>query len=125
MYAIRSYYVNEMENFVLPECENEQCSRNSWMLLQIIKDRLKKKWNLYETSVKLSASFFYLNFPSDIGRTEEVIDMIDSALQRASDMKEEDIIFAADYVKTREEHIDELLEKQKELEAVKVRNNFV
>jgi len=111
----------EMNEFVMEICESEHCSENSWILLQILKERMKKRWNVQDHSTLFHAVYFCINFPADIRRTEEVIDMIDSALSRTAFLPEEEIIFASEYVKTREEHIDELMEKQHELEAVRAK----
>lgn len=101
--------------------KNQDVSNNARMVLQALIERFDHSWHINEEKIRLTTCICCISYPEDVKRTEEIMDMIDSALVKARDMGAGTIIYTAEYIKTREEHIDELIKKQIELEDMTLR----
>lgn len=86
------------------------------IVLQALLERFDQAWVVGDEEYELSASICFLTYPEDASRADEVNDMIDSSLRQARDIGNGTFIYASEYVKTRERYINELQEKQTELE---------
>lgn len=86
------------------------------IVLQALLERFDQSWVIGDDEYELSASICFLTYPEDVARADEVNDMIESSLRQARDIGSGTIIYASEYVKTREKYINELQTKQTELE---------
>jgi len=86
------------------------------IVLQALMERFDRPWVIGDEEYELSASVCFLTYPEDAARADEVNDMIESSLRQAKDIGRGTFIYASEYVKTREKYINELQEKQTELE---------
>ena len=86
------------------------------IVLQALLERFDQSWVIGDDEYELSASICFLTYPEDAARADEVNDMIESSLRQARDIGSGTIIYASEYVKTREKYINELQAKQTELE---------
>lgn len=86
------------------------------IVLQALLERFDQPWVIGEDEYELSASICFLTYPEDAARADEVNDMIESSLRQAREIGSGTFVYASEYVRTREKYINELQEKQSELE---------
>ncbi len=88
------------------------------IVLQALLERFDQPWFLGDEAYTLTASICFLTYPEDATRADEVNDMIDTSLRQARDIGSGTIIYASEYIRTREKYISDLQEKQTELEEM-------
>ncbi len=94
------------------ESEDEQ------IILQAIMERFDHPWHIGEDDIRMTVCICYMTYPEDVKRSDEINDMIDSSLKYAQSIGPGTILYAAEYTKTRERYIDELQQKQIDLEEM-------
>jgi signal transduction histidine kinase/CheY-like chemotaxis protein len=95
-------------------------SEETRIVLQALSERFEHSWYVREEKIDLTTSICYLRYPEDVQRADEINDMINGALDQAHSVGNGTILYAVEYRQTREAYINELQEKQKQLEEATI-----
>ena len=93
-------------------------SEENRSIMQALFERFDHTWHVGEDEILLSACMCYITYPEDVHRADEVNDMIDASLRHARAIGNGTILYAAEYIRTRENYISELQKKQVELQEM-------